>query len=177
MVELVADIGLKIAAVMMGHNPRYPIHIPFDITTSTFKEPDEWVLSFTDESQLEALGAGLYIKNYTTGEAKFFPDMVECLLYLHNEVVVDWKQLDERITVAAMALAALAETITVNFDKVYGEGFSKQSVEDRLAIEEELFSRPDATEQSVREEYLTKKLNTKKEETGPKLTVVEEEDD
>jgi len=179
MVELIATIGVKLAAVMLANNPRYPIHIPFDIKPA-LQEPQEWVLSFTEDSQLEGLGAGLHMKNYETGHAMFFGDMVNCLLYLHNDVTVDWSQLEDRITIAGMQLAALAETTVTNFDRAFEEGFSKKALEARMSIEEELFKRTDSDDEDVREEFLTKKLGLPKIEKEPEkktgLTLVEDTD-
>lgn len=167
MINMIGDVALKLASVVAAHNPKYPLYIPVDIADK------EWVLRYGGFVSDE----GFYLEDEDTNTIRYFDDIYHLMGFLSFDSIIDWEQLDERITIAAMSVSALLKTNEEQIDHVFGEDFAKNAVPIRTALEDAYLSHPEKNKAEVKIEYLTKMMEVPKEETGPtKLHVVKKED-
>jgi hypothetical protein len=170
MENILVDIGVKLSSVVTSHNPRYPLHIPFDLVNSITFKKEEWILSFTLEGELHT---GFYIYREETNDLKLFEDLLSLLAYF-KEALTDLDILHERVEISAQASASVLLRCIQNMKEAFGEELIDDSLEIREALEEELRAHPQYSDYSVRLDYLAKYKEVPQK--GPELRVVEEED-
>ena len=169
MIELIGDVAVKLATVVATHNPRYPIYIPIDI------DDKEWVLGC---GECGPIHEGFYIHRAEEGMIRVFDDMFDIMGYLTYKSVVDWAQVLERITVAAMAVASIVKVHESQINDAFGDNFSIDALPIREALEDAYLADPGKGDTEVKVKYLAKMLKVpeveKKKPSG--LTIVKEEE-
>ena len=119
------DIGIKLAHLVATNNPRYPIHIPFNLFNTSKRTTEEWVLSFTTEWEYHN---GFYIFQEDTKEMKLFNDLIELILFF-KESLVDNYQLESRIDIAAQSSASVLLRSIDKLKETFGEELIDKALE------------------------------------------------
>ena len=179
--EQIADVAMKLATLVSCSTPKYPLYVPFDLPSlDDPSKKEEWVLSYVYLPILNGFGEGLCIMNYETTEIRFFDTLYTMLAHFTYERKPDWDQLDERITIATTALAALNFKYKEIIEATFGEDFCKDSVKVREDLETMMHKDPNRLNKKTRMTYLAKMRKAeepKEEPKKPSLKIVEEESD
>jgi hypothetical protein len=172
MLELISDVALKLATVVATHNPRYPIYIPLDI------DGKEWVLCY---GEFGPTHEGFFIQREEEGLLRCFNDLFDLIAFFTYKAEVDWAQMEERITIAAMANAAALTVHGSHIAAAFGDDFMKNALPIREALEDAYLEAPGekSTNDELRITYLTKMLKVPEaeEEKPSGLTLVTKEEE
>jgi len=177
MVELMADVGVKMSLLFMYYNPRFFLYVPLDVKGMD-GSTREVKLVMSDESINPDIGPGFSLRDSEDQSLKYIGGPIESLAHFYQNTKVDWEHLDERLGIAVRSLASMKLHHSQKIDASMGENYSKDSMSIQKILEESLLEREDSSDHSVREDYLMKftGVEEKKEET-PKLSIVREEQD
>jgi len=177
MVELMADVGVKLSLMFMYYNPRFFLYVPIDV-----KDKEgiirELKLVMSDKAINPEIGPGFSLRDSEDNSLKYIGGPIDTIAYFYQDTDVDWEHLDERLGIAIRNLASMKLHHSRKIDASMGVNYSEDAMEVQRNLEEELMSRSDWEEHVTREDYLMKRVDTDStEHEAPKLTLVKEEEE
>ena len=177
MVELMADVGVKLSLIFMYYNPRFFLYVPFNVKDENGKDVEKKLVVLGEPINSD-IGVGFAMRDSEEGSITYLGGPLDTIEYFFARDLVDWEHLDERLEIAVRTIASMKLHHSNRIDSSMGEGFSEEAMIIQKRLEEEMLKREDSHEHEVREDFLMKRVDVDitTYET-PKLTLVKEDDD